>query len=118
MQLKNSEANHKKFWGNYFRSFKGRSTKKHLETQYQMIMAISHNKYTKALPFLYGLCKKKIEPMICIGLGDSITRLELINSNSPITLKNMVKSIITINNRFIIEGCLRALSLFREKHSR
>lgn len=85
--------------------------KKTWETKYHIIMALGYHKYLKALPFLKKIINIDIEPMVKIGLGDTITKLELYNKEHLTTLFRAIEN----QNLFLCEGCIRALAIIRPK---
>lgn len=79
-------------------------------TQYQLILALGHSKFEKALPYLKDIANKEYDTTILyIGLGDAIFRLLLISE----TIEDTLKIIYSYNNFMITYGAFQALALLK-----
>ena len=79
------------------------------ETQYQMIMAMAHCGYAKAVPLLHDLAHKKFDAtMVLVAIGDAYVRLGRSSERDPAPLLEIFD---VKNDECLLDGALRAVAM-------
>jgi len=81
------------------------------ETQYQMIMAIGHCRYTEAFPIIQILAHEKFwATMRLVAIGDTFVRLRITSERDAQPIRDVFK---VDNSDMLYNGALRAAAMLR-----